>query len=73
MFFLDIGEFLTDYKQEISAQVMPDFLHLSARGYQLWTDNMGDTLRRLIHGREGRKTSVPRPGGPLNLAKPAKL
>jgi hypothetical protein len=34
---------------------------------------MGDTLKRLMLGREGRKTSVERPGGALNLARPAKL
>jgi hypothetical protein len=73
IFFLDIGEFLTDYKQEISAQTMPDFLHLSAQGYQIWTDTMSDTLKRLMLGKEGRKTSVERPGGTLNLARPAKL
>lgn len=73
IFFLDIGEFLTDYKQEISPQIMPDFLHLSAQGYQIWTDTMSDTLRRLMLGRDGRKTSVERPGGTLNLARPPKL
>ena len=73
IFFLDIGEFFTDYKQEISAEIMPDYLHLSSKGYQIWTDTMNDTLRRLMLGRDGRKTSVVRPGGELNLARPSKM
>ena len=71
IFFLDIGEFFTDYKQDISADIMPDFLHLSAAGYGIWRSNMDQTLKRLMHGREGRIASVERPGGPLNLRKPA--
>lgn len=73
IFFLDIGEFLTNYKQEIAAEIMPDYLHLSAEGYAIWTETMGDTLKRLMLGRGGRKTSVERPGGPMNLARPSKL
>lgn len=36
IFYLDIGEYLTDFKQEITADVMPDYLHLSAQGYEIW-------------------------------------
>ena len=47
IFFLDIGEFFTDYRQDISADIMPDFLHLSAAGYGIWRSNMDQTLTRL--------------------------
>jgi lysophospholipase L1-like esterase len=81
VFYLDIGEYLTDYEQRIHADTMPDFLHLSAKGYQIWADKMALTLRRLVHGREGRQTELIRavtaggtPGTTkFNIARPSKL
>eukprot|EP01047_Picozoa_sp_COSAG01_P000806 COSAG01_NODE_16_length_40091_cov_15.728646_19_plen_174_part_00 len=77
VFFLDIGEYFTDYRQRVDAETMPDFLHLSAAGYEIWRSNMQLTLRRLLHGRKGRQTKVVRkstgansPDIVLNLARP---
>ena len=33
VFYMDIGEYLTTADSTITADVMPDFLHLSATGY----------------------------------------
>ncbi len=45
--FLDIGEKFLAADGSIPADLMPDALHLSPRGYQIWADAMGPTLARL--------------------------
>jgi len=46
--FLDIGgKFLQD-DGSISKEVMPDFLHLSEKGYQIWADAIKDTLVEML-------------------------
>ena len=42
--YLDIGDKLTDAKGNISPDIMPDALHLNAKGYQIWADGMQSTL-----------------------------
>jgi len=32
----------------MSAEVMPDFLHPSAKGYQIWADSMLPAIRKLM-------------------------
>ncbi|MBI5775691.1 MAG: GDSL family lipase [Verrucomicrobia bacterium] len=45
--YLDIGEkFLVDGK--LTKEIMPDFLHLSAAGYQIWADAITPKLAELM-------------------------
>lgn len=46
--FLDIGPKLTNSDGSIAKEVMPDFLHLSEKGYQIWADAMNPLLRQLM-------------------------
>lgn len=45
--YLDIGgKFLVDGR--MSKEIMPDFLHLSAKGYEIWAGAIGDKLAELM-------------------------
>jgi lysophospholipase L1-like esterase len=46
--FLDIGKSFLNEDGTISRDVMPDFLHLSRRGYRIWADAMEPTLWSLL-------------------------
>jgi lysophospholipase L1-like esterase len=47
VFFLDIGDKFTQGKDALDAAIMPDFLHLSAAGYQIWADAITPKLAEL--------------------------
>lgn len=46
--FLDIGEKFLQPDKSISKDIMPDYLHLSAAGYQIWADAIGPKLAELM-------------------------
>lgn len=46
--FLDIGSKLTEADGTIPKDVMPDLLHLSEKGYQIWADAMEPTLAEMM-------------------------
>ena len=46
--FLDIGPKFTSPDGSISKEIMPDFLHLSEKGYQIWADAMDPLLKQLM-------------------------
>ncbi len=46
--YLDIGPKFLDADGEIPADVMPDLLHPSAKGYSLWFEAMNPTLQELL-------------------------
>lgn len=48
VYFLDIGDKFLEQDGSISKQIMPDFLHLSAEGYQRWADAIGPKLAELM-------------------------
>jgi lysophospholipase L1-like esterase len=37
-----------DREGRFSQDLMPDYLHLSERGYQVWADGMEDVIRKLL-------------------------
>jgi lysophospholipase L1-like esterase len=45
--FLDIGDKFIQGKDSLSAEIMPDFLHLSPAGYQIWADAIMPKLSQL--------------------------
>jgi lysophospholipase L1-like esterase len=46
--FLDIGPKLSNPDGSLSKEIMPDFLHLSEKGYQIWADAMDPLLKQLM-------------------------
>lgn len=48
--FLDIGPQLTLPNGDISAEVMPDYLHLSPQGYQIWAEALSPAIEELLLG-----------------------
>lgn len=48
VFFLDIGAKFVQGGGPISKEIMPDFLHLSPRGYQIWADAISPKLAKLM-------------------------
>ena len=46
--FLDIGSKFPQTDGVLSKEIMPDFLHLAAPGYQIWADAIGPKLAELM-------------------------
>ena len=52
--YLDIAKAFLNPDGTLSREIMPDYLHLTAKGYRLWADAIEPTLWRLLN--EGGKT-----------------
>ncbi len=48
VFYLDIGSKFTQPDGSLTKDIMPDFLHLSPAGYQIWADSIKDKLAMLM-------------------------
>ena len=48
VFFLDIGEKFMEPDGTITKEIMPDFLHLTPAGYQIWADAITPKLTELM-------------------------
>jgi lysophospholipase L1-like esterase len=48
VFFLDIGDKFMQPDGSLTKEIMPDFLHLSAAGYQIWADAISAKLAELM-------------------------
>jgi lysophospholipase L1-like esterase len=48
VFYLDIGDKFLQPDDLLTKEIMPDFLHLSAKGYQIWADAIAVPLERLM-------------------------
>ena len=48
VFFLDLSPRFLDDWGHLSQDLMPDYLHLSERGYQVWADGMESMIRQLL-------------------------
>ncbi len=46
--YLDIGKVFLDEDGTISKEIMPDYLHLTLKGYRLWADAMEPTLWSML-------------------------
>ena len=46
--FLDIGDKFLQPDGSIAKEIMPDFLHLSEKGYQIWADALKEPLAALL-------------------------
>jgi lysophospholipase L1-like esterase len=48
VFYKDIGKEFLDPSGGLSAEIMPDYLHLSARGYDIWGKAIKGDLEKLV-------------------------
>ncbi|HUS36857.1 MAG TPA: platelet-activating factor acetylhydrolase IB subunit [Verrucomicrobiae bacterium] len=48
VFYLDIGHRFLEEDGTLSAEIMPDYLHLSPKGYQIWAEAVEPTLAKLL-------------------------
>jgi len=48
VFFLDLSRHFLDNRGRLSQDLMPDYLHPSERGYQVWADGMEGVIRKLL-------------------------
>ena len=46
--YLDIGEKFLEKDGSLSKDIMPDALHLSARGYEIWAEAITPTLKEML-------------------------
>jgi lysophospholipase L1-like esterase len=46
--YLDLGAKLSNPDGSLAKEIMPDFLHLSEKGYQIWADAMDPLLTQLM-------------------------
>lgn len=51
--FLNMGPAFVEPDGNISASIMPDYLHLSPEGYALWAESMAPALSDLLRQRSG--------------------
>jgi lysophospholipase L1-like esterase len=48
VFFLDLSQHFLDDRGRLSQDLMPDYVHLSERGYQVRAEGMEDMIRKLL-------------------------
>jgi len=46
--YLDIGPKFLEKDGSLSKTIMPDFLHLSPRGYEIWAESITPTLKEML-------------------------
>jgi lysophospholipase L1-like esterase len=48
VYFMDIGHKFLETDGRLPAEIMPDYLHLTAKGYQIWADAIEARLKQLL-------------------------
>ena len=48
VFFKDIGKEFLDQNSGLSGEIMPDYLHLSAKGYDIWGKAIKGDIEKLV-------------------------
>jgi len=51
VYFMDIGKQFLEPDGSITRETMPDFLHLTPKGYQIWADAIKEKLAELLGGK----------------------
>jgi beta-glucosidase len=49
--YLDIGKSFLSEDGTLSKEIMPDFLHLTSKGYRIWADSIEPTLWDMMEGK----------------------
>lgn len=50
VFYLDIGHHFLETDGTLSTEIMPDFLHLTQRGYEIWAESIDPMVQKLMQG-----------------------
>lgn len=50
VFYQDIGHHFLEADGTISTEIMPDFLHLTQRGYEIWAESIDPMVQKLMQG-----------------------
>lgn len=58
VFFVDFGSQLINADGSISKDLMPDYLHLSTKGYEIWADAIESKLSELLGEKTGSASAV---------------
>lgn len=69
--YMDIGQGFLQPDGTLTAEIMPDFLHLSTKGYQIWADAINDQVKQMLM--EDPSRLIPRITKASSVAKVAKL
>ena len=48
IYYLDIGDKFLAADGTLSKEIMPDYLHLSSKGYEIWAKAIEPTLSKLL-------------------------
>ena len=48
VFYKDIGKEFLDQNGDLSGEIMPDYLHLSAKGYDIWGKAIRADIEKLV-------------------------
>ena len=48
IYFMDIGNTFLQPDGTLSKDIMPDLLHLNAKGYQMWADSIEGKVKELM-------------------------
>ena len=48
IFFLDLSRHFLDDRGRLAQDLMPDYLHPSERGYQVWAEGMEDMIKKVL-------------------------
>ena len=49
--YLDLGPSVVDAKGAVTPEIMPDLLHLNAKGYEIWADALRAPIAEALDGR----------------------
>lgn len=69
--YMDIGQGFLQPDGTLTTDIMPDLLHLSTKGYQIWADSINDQVKQMLQ--EDPTRLIPRITKPSAVAKVAKL
>lgn len=69
--YMDIGQGFLQPDGTLTTDIMPDLLHLSPKGYQIWADSINDQVKQMLQ--EDPSRLIPRIAKPSAVAKVAKL
>lgn len=69
--YMDIGQGFLQPDGTLTTDIMPDLLHLSTKGYQIWADSIHEQVKQMLQ--EDPTRLIPRITKPSAVAKVAKL
>ncbi len=50
IFWVDFGHKFLAADGRIPRELMPDYLHLSGQGYEIWAESINPTLQKILGG-----------------------